>query len=192
MGTTATTPQTAGGSTIQTTFRDQMLNLLSTDPNSAKLTDPDLAPQSQAYSDAQQRSTEALQRQNAEQAFAGGALGTGAYDREQANAVTQQGENVGQFNANLMKDAITQRLQTLMGAMGLGQQSITSGDATQLQQTLGLSDIQLRQMLGQGQLSLRLPQALLGDQQANNTLGLSAAGWPALLNTNNAKSLAGI
>jgi hypothetical protein len=180
----AGTPGVPAGSTIQNTFRDALLGQLNTNPNDIKLTDPDLAPQARAYADEQQRATEKLQQDLAEQGFAGGALGTGAYNAELANAREQQGLNTAKYNADLLGGAKAQRLSSLFNALGLGGNLIDSASSQGVQQSLGQSDIALRGQLGQQQLGLGLLQALLGDRQSNNALGLQGALGAAGLNQN--------
>jgi hypothetical protein len=180
----ATATQGGAGGTIQSQFRDALLGQLNTDPNSVSLTDPDLAPQARAYADEQQRSTEKLQQDLAEQGFAGGALGTGAYDAELANAREQQGMNTAKYNADLLGNAKTQRLSNLFNALGIGKDLLTSDASLKVQQQLGQSDIDLRSQLGKQQTGLGLLQALLGDRQSNNALGLQGALGTANLNQN--------
>jgi hypothetical protein len=182
MGATSTTPSAAGGQTIQTQFRDALLGQLGTDPNNVSLTDPDLAPQARAFQNAQQRSQERAQQELAEQGFAGGALGTGAYGAELGAMEQARGESEAQFNADLLTNAKTQRTQNLFNALGLGQQQILGDEAGRREWDLGnaniklgQSDLALREKLGKGQLSLGLLEALLGDRRANNSLGLQAA-----------------
>lgn len=186
-GSTSKTPAGTPGSgpTIQTSFRNALIGQLGQDPNKVALTDPDLAPQVQAFSNAQQRSQGRAQQELAEQGFAGGTGNTGAYGAE-LNAMEQQrGESEAQFEANLLAQAKQQRTANLFQSLGLGQQQIQGDEALQLQKLLGMSDIDLRRLLGmsdidlrrqlgQGQLGLGLLQTLLGDRQANNQLGLNA------------------
>jgi len=173
----------AGGGTIQNTFRDALLGVLNTNPNDVKLSDPDLAPQARAYQDAQTRSLGEQQRTAAEQGFASGALHTGAYGTTLGALQQQQGEAIGQFNANLLSQAKQQRLSTLLSSLGLGGDLINSASAQGVQSSLGQGDLNLRAMLGSGQLSLGLLQALLGDRQANNQLGYNIGTFQA--NQNN-------
>ena len=179
---TVTQPGTGGG-TIQNTFRDALLGVLNTNPNDVKLSDPDLAPQARASQDAQTRSLGEQQRTAAEQGFASGALHTGAYGTTLGALQQQQGEAIGQFNANLLSQARQQRLSTLLSSLGLGGDLINSASAQGVQSSLGQGDLNLRAMLGSGQLSLGLLQALLGDRQANNQLGYNIGTFQA--NQNN-------
>ena len=193
VGMTAMTPSAQGGQTVQTQFRDALLGQLKTDPNNVSLTDPDLAPQAQAFSNQQQRSQERAQQELAEQAFAGGTRGTGAYGAELGAMEQQRGEQQGAFNATLLKDAKTQRLESLFNAMGLAGQQVTADEALRVQKELGLGDLNIRgtdvandYKLGQGNLGLGLLQALLQDRQGNNQLGLNAALGIAGINHNSA------
>ena len=181
MGTTATTPQTPGGATVQTAFRDQLLRQLNQDPNAVTLQDPALAAQTRAFSDAQQRAIERQQQEAAEQGFAGGNLGTGAYRQQLAGLQQQRGEAESQYGAGLLGEARNQRMQELANALGLARETIAGGEdvglrnaALAAQTRLGESDLALRGQLGRGQLGLGLLQALLGDRQAANQLGLNA------------------
>lgn len=171
---TATQPG-AGGQTIQTQFRNALLGQLNTDPNNVSLTDPALAPQARAFEDAQTRSLANQQRELAEQAFAGGTRNTGAYSADLQALRQQQGEAISQNNASLIANEQQRRNQNLFNALGLGSGLITQGSAQGVQQGLGMADINLRNKLGTGQLGLGLLQAMLGDRQANNRLGLDAA-----------------
>ena len=180
-GTTATTPQTYGGPTVQSAFRDQLLKQLGQDPNAVTLKDPALAAQTRAFSDAQQRALERQQQEAAEQGFAGGNLGTGAYRQQLAGLQQQRGESEAQYGAGLLGEARQQRMADLMNALGLAKESIAGGEdyglrnaALAAQTRLGESDLALRGQLGRGQLGLGLLQALLGDRQAANQLGLNA------------------
>ena len=179
----------APGSTIQTQFRDALLKQLSADPNKVALTDPDLAPQARAFQDAQQRAIARQQQEAAEQGFAGGNLGTGAYRQELAGLRQQAGEQQAQFNAGLLGSAREQRMANLMNALQLGQGQITSDEDLRLrmnalnaQTGLGQQDLALRSTLGRGQLGLGLLQAMLGDRQAANRLGFDVGAFNANLN----------
>ena len=179
----------APGSTVQTQFRDALLKQLSADPNAVSLTDPDLAPQARAFQNAQQRALEQQRRDAAEQAFAGGALGTGAYRSELAGAQQQAGEQQAQYEAGLLGSAREQRMANLMNALQLGQGQITSDEDLRLrmnalnaQTGLGAQDLALRSTLGRGQLGLGLLQAMLGDRQAANRLGFDVGAFNANLN----------
>jgi len=171
---TATQPG-AGGQTIQNQFRNALLGQLNTNPNNVSLSDPSLAPQVRAFQDAQTRSLQQQQQQAAEQAFAGGVTHTGAYGADLAALQQQQGEAIAQHNSDLIANEQQRRTQNLFNALGLGGSLITQGSAQGVQQGLGMADINLRNKLGTGQLGLGLLQALLGDRQANNSLGLQAA-----------------
>jgi hypothetical protein len=181
-GTTFTSTPTPGQpANIQNTFRDQLLKQLNTDVNNVKLTDPDLAPQQRAFQNAQQRSQERMQQDLAEQGFAGGALGTGAYGSDLRALEQQRGESEAQFDAGLLKEAKGLRTQNLFNALGMGQGQIQSDEALRQalnaanqQYSLGAQDIGLRKQLGQGQLGLGMLQAMLQDRQSNNRLGLDA------------------
>ena len=189
LGQTYATPQQAGGPTVQTQFRDALLKQLSQDPNAITLQDPALAAQTRAFSDAQQRAIERQQQTLAEQGFAGGTLGTGAYRQDLAGLQQQRGESEAQFGAGLLGEARNQRMQELYNALQLGQGQITSDEdlalrlkALQSQTALGQSDLALRSTLGRGQLGLGLLQAMLGDRQAANRLGFDVGAFNANLN----------
>jgi hypothetical protein len=171
---TATQPG-ANGQTIQNQFRNALLGQLNTDPNNVSLSDPSLAPQARAFQDAQTRSLQQGQQQLAEQAFAGGTGHTGAYSADLGALQQQQGEAIAQHNSDLIANEQQRRTQNLFNALGLGSGLITQGSAQGVQNSLGMADINLRNKLGTGQLGLGLLQALLGDRQANNSLGLQAA-----------------
>ena len=149
--------------------------------NNVNLADPDLAPQQRAFQNAQQRSQERMQQDLAEQGFAGGSLGTGAYGNDLRAVEQQRGEQESAFDAGLLKEARGLRQQQYNNAMAMGQGQIQSDEAlrqainaSNQQYSLGAQDIGLRQQLGQGQLSLGLLQAMLQDRQSNNRLGLDA------------------
>jgi hypothetical protein len=179
---TATQPGTPGGQTIQNQFRTALLGQLNTDPNNVSLSDPSLAPQVRAFQDAQTRSLADNQRELAEQAFAGGTRNTGAYSADLQSLRQQQGEAQAQHNADLLGQEKQQRTQNLFNALGLGSGLITQGSAQGIQNSLGMADVNLRGQLGRGQLGLGLLQAMLGDRQANDRLGLDAALGGANLN----------
>jgi hypothetical protein len=198
-GNTYNTPGVQGGPTIQTQFRDSLLKQLQTDPTNVSLTDPDIAPQIRANQNAGQRSQERAQQELAEQGFVGGTGRTGAYGAE-LNAMEQQrGEAEGQFNAGVLRDTQAQRLESLFNALGLGQGQIQGDEglkqqinAGNQQNALGQGDLALRKQLGQGQLGLGLLNAMLGDRQANNSLGLNAAEFGAGLNQNAVLKMLGL
>ena len=188
-GTTATTAQQLGGATVQTAFRDQLLNQLRQDPNAVSLQDPALAAQTRAFSDAQQRAIARQQQSAAEQAFAAGAGGTGAYKTDLAGLQQQRGEAEAQYGAGLLGEARNQRMQELYNALGLARDTLAGGEDVQLrnaalqaQTSLGQGDLALRGQLGRGQLGLGLLQALLGDRQAANRLGFDVGAFNANLN----------
>jgi hypothetical protein len=191
IGMTAMTPSTPspGGATIQTQFRDALIGQLGTNPNAVSLTDPSLAPQARAYQNAQQRSQERAQQGLAEHALAAGALGTGAYGGELRNLEQARGESEAQYEAGLLGEEKDRRLKSLFEAMGLAGQQTTADEAIRLQRELGLGELDLRKLgitndysLGQGQLSLGLLQALLGDKQFNTGIGADLSKFGADLN----------
>jgi len=163
---TATQPGQPGqpANTLQGSFRNALLGQLNQDPNNVSLSDPSLAPQARAFQDAQTRSLAQQQQQLAEQAFAGGTRNTGAYGADLGALQQQQGEAIGQFNAGLIGNEQQRRTQALLQSLGIGGNFLTAQSAQQIQS-----------MLGKGQLNLGLLQTLLGDRQANNSLGLQAA-----------------
>jgi hypothetical protein len=184
IGMTSSTPNVtpAGGQTVQSQFRNALLGQLNTDPNNVSLNDPGLKPQMQAFTNAQQRSQERAQQELAEQAFAGGTRGTGAYGAELGAMEQQRGENEAQFGAGLLGQERQQRLASLFQALGLGGEQLTADEALRLQRELGIGDLNVRGQananqlqLGQGQLGLGLLQALLSDRQHGSSLGLQAA-----------------
>jgi hypothetical protein len=158
-----------------------LLKQLNTNVDNVNLSDADLAPQQRAFQNAQQRSQERMQQDLAEQGFAGGALGTGAYGSDLRNLEQARGESEGAFDAGLLKEARGLRQQQRDNAMQMGQGQIQSDEAlrqainsSNQQYSLGAQDIGLRQQLGQGQLGLGVLQAMLQDRQSNNRLGFDA------------------
>lgn len=102
-----------------------------------------------------------------------------------ANLSSAQQIYLGQLNAQLQEEGYSEQdrlgqLDAEVRKMGID----TQGD-------LGQLDIALRSELGEGQLNLGLLQTLLGNNQANNSLGFSYTQLQALLNQNAAEFPAG-
>ena len=129
-----------------------------------------------------------MQQDLAEQGFAGGALGTGAYGNDLRAVEQQRGEQESAFDAGLLRRGTRAADNSRYNnAMTMGQGQIQSDEAlrqainaSNQQYSLGAQDIGLRQQLGQGQLSLGLLQALLrgpsGEQSARAQCGHRGAG----------------
>lgn len=166
--------------------RARILALLGTDPNTASITDPDLAPQAEAFRGASRRGVADTRAALAERAaFTGlnlGGQGSGAFDTD----VQSLGENAGfqeaGYNANLVGQKLEQRRGTLLQGLQLAQAMGATEEAQSIETQLASLDAELRQTgletqsnLGRGQLGLGVLSQMLQQQRAGGELGLGYA-----------------
>jgi hypothetical protein len=111
----------------------------------------------------------------AERAAARGGIGAGGFDVDVERVAQQQAEAGQSFEAALMADKLQQQRQELIQgiqlAIGTGQQDL----ARQLQEKLGMTDIELRRYLGKGQLALGLFSTQLEAQLERERLAQQAS-----------------
>jgi hypothetical protein len=94
-------------------MRAQVMALLGQDPNAASITDPDLAPQANAYGAARERAARQQRAAIMERLGAGGAASSSAADIAQQQNADTAGQDTAAFNAGLVGDKLRQRQQTL-------------------------------------------------------------------------------
>ena len=145
-------------------------------------------PASKAFTRVQQRAADKFRADQAEQRSVQG-LGqnqqgevSGALGADIGGAQSTLAENIASFQSKMIVDQINQRRQQLMQALQIGagllsqdqQVSIQRELATMdnaLRQNMAQADIGLRQYGQQGQLSLGMLQALMGNQHFYDRLG---------------------
>jgi len=107
-----------------------------------------------------------------ERRAASGELGSGGFDADIAGAEQAQGDRASSFESQLMTQELSAQRQKVQSALQMAVQSGDQNAARQLQEKLGTMDLDLRGKLGKGQLNLGLLNAMLGDKQQGNALGL--------------------
>ena len=126
-----------------------------------------------------------------EQAESAGPYATGALRGQERATAEAAGQQVGSYKAQLMANELLQKRQEIQNALSSLGGLVTTDQARALQQQLADLDAQLKtlgittaagtadkqlavqQALGIGGLNLGLLQALLGNQQFNDQLGLN-------------------
>jgi hypothetical protein len=242
------------GDPLDAAFRQQLLELLSRNPNQVSLTDADIAPQSAAFRAAQERAALKNRAGLMEGASAQGIADTEA-TRAAGRAIEQQaGQAIGANDAALLTQSMQARREQLNQAMQIanarGMQREANDLARQVanldaqiqtrgqdisreglevqkqlatldtntkqyladldaklrregygtqerlaqldaevrklgidtQGNIGNLEIALRRELGIGELNLGLLQALMQNQQFNNSLGFDIGKWQSVLN----------
>lgn len=130
-----------------------------------------------------QQGSNRLRAQQAERAAREGSAGTGGSDVLNDAILQKEAEGVADFQSGLIGDELKTQRATLQEAIQLAIQTGQQDKARELQERLGEMDIDLRRYLGKGQLGLGLLQALMGDQQFYDRLGLDWAGLQNKANT---------
>jgi hypothetical protein len=157
IGQTTTTP-------IQSAYQDALLKYLSKSQEAPSLTDSTLSPQVEVFRVQQQRNQERQRLQAAERAAATGQSESGYLDTMISKGLQDQGFNTAAFNANLLGRETDKRNDQLVAALQLAQATGNSEAARELQA-----------QLGGGDLSLRLMQTLLGQDNFYDQLGVNTA-----------------
>lgn len=149
--------------------------------------DPIIHGQVDAYRANQDRTDAMTREQMAERAHAEG-VPVGAFDTAASNIISSGGQKVGQYQAGLMGDELTNRRAALSDMLGKNQSLISEGDQSSLQNSIAGIDAELaQQKLNQGQQGL--------DQQNNqfyDEFGLNSAMNLNGLDANFIKQLLGL
>jgi hypothetical protein len=169
-------------SPIQSAYQDALLKFMNQAQQTPSLTDPILGPQAEVYRVQQQRNQERNRRSAVERASATGMNQSGYVDRQIDKGVQEQNFNTAAFNATLMGSEMNRRREELQSALKLAQ---ITGDAEaqrELQKRLAQVSAMMQQQglnlqgqLGKGDLSLRLMQMLMGNNQFYDQLGINTA-----------------
>jgi hypothetical protein len=186
-------PTTAGpATTINDAFKKALLDRLNkpvgVDPN-----DPTIKAQTDAFSLAQTRAKQRSREAMASRAGATGQIsdlaGSGAFDEGLSNLEQQQGESEASYNAGLMGDELTKQRDELYRYAALAGNQLSGVESRALQEKLAnldaqikreqmtqqggqfSQDLDLRKLLGEGQLGLGQGdldlRKLLGQGQIN-------------------------
>lgn len=180
--TQGTTPPKTTTPTIQSQFRDSLLGMLQSSQTPPSLSDPTLAPAYRAYQGAQQRAYETNRAALAERAAATGDLESGGFDLGVRQLGEQRAQDTAGFGAGLLQQESNARRQALLSGLGLAGNLLSDEERLALTRELGLSDLDLRQLLGQGSLANQLyglqTQAQLGqgELQLRQLLGTGQLG----------------
>jgi hypothetical protein len=168
-----------------------------TQPTTVDPNDPVIKNQVDAYRAATDRASNDFVNQQAE---AAGPYATGALRGQERMVAEKGGQSVAGFQAQLVANELQNKRAEVQQALTSLGGLITSDRQQALQQQLADLDAQIKtlgintaattasnqlgvqQELGVGGLNLGLMQALLGNQQANNSMGLNAAEYEAYLN----------
>jgi len=187
-GPAANETTTAG---LQNQTRDALINIL--DQGMPTAADPTLAPQISAFNAAQNRATARQVNMNAEAFGAAGLESSGARLGADQGVIQQQGLNEASFASGLVGQELNTRREQIMDALKVAQ-ATTDQDLSRrlqmelanidaairergldVQSTLGQGDIDLRRMLGTGNLNLGLLGMLFQDRQFGDRMGLDIA-----------------
>lgn len=152
-GPAPTTPQS-----LEAQQREQLMKLIKGEvPVSLDQNNPALAAERTAFDRANSQATGRQRLAAAERNAARGTLGSGGFDANLAGIENDAATRSTGFEAELMRNERQGQIDRLMQGLGMSQQY----GATQLQG-----------QLGKGQLGLGYLNAMLGDKQATNQLGL--------------------
>lgn len=173
--TTPTTPNAQTNDLAQQQLQDILLNGGTDAMNPATLNNPAMAAQRANFERVNDRARGRERLAAAERAAASGTLGSGGFNADLAGAEQAAGDRVASFESQLMTQELTDQRNRVQKALELAVQSGDSQKQRELQDRLGTLDLELRGTLGKGQLNLGLLNALLGDKQAGNALGLGYA-----------------
>lgn len=193
---------------FQQQIRDRLLGLMNQQAPTAQ--DPSLAPAISAFGAAQNRATARQVNQNAEAFGAAGLESSGARLAADRDAIAQQGLNEAQFSSNAVLQQYDRQRQELMQALqtavAMNDQDLSRRLQERLGQLnaavqreglaqtgkLGQQDLDLRGMLGRGQLNLNLLGLMQQGQQYNTSMGFNVAQLEAALNNQAVRTALGI
>ena len=157
-----------GGANVDPQLRQALLRLMGrSEPGPINpLTDPNLAPQANAYSSARQRMAGQQRSQAAERAaFSGlnsGGQGSGAFDTQLAGIQENAGRDIAGQQAGLVGQEVQARRQDLLNSL-------------QLANSIGARDVEAQLRLQLANLDNQYRYSALGQQQGqfNDTYGLN-------------------
>jgi hypothetical protein len=118
---------------MQGMLRTSIMGMLGQNVNAASVTDADLAPQSQAFANAAQRSQAARRAELVHQASRGGYSDSGGVEQRLDLLSQQTGQAIGQHDANLIGSKLDARRQQLNTALEAAKQMGMADEANQLQ-----------------------------------------------------------
>ena len=147
-----------GGAAVDPQMRDYLLRLMarSEPSNINPLTDPNLAPQANAYSAARQRGAERERSALAERAAASGlnqgGAGSGAFEQGISNLTERAGQDIAGQQAGLVGQEVAARRSDLLNGLQIANSVGARDQAAQIQRELANLDNQYRYAaLGQNQ-----------------------------------------
>lgn len=174
--------QTPTKTPIQSAYQDALLKFMGKSQETPSLTDSTLAPQVEVFRAQQQRNQERNRLSAAERAAATGQSESGYLDNLINKGMQDQGFNTASFNANLLGGEMNKRREELQAALQLANATGNAEAARELQARLAQASAAMQQQglnlqgqLGSGDLSLRLMQSLLGNDQFYDQLGVNTA-----------------
>lgn len=175
-GTTGTAPSVPLGPTVtnplDTAMRRRVLELLNQNPNAASITDPDLAPQAQAYAAARERARRQQQNAASERLGALGAGSSGAADLAERQGFETAGQDVAANEANLVGQKLKDRQQQLTQAIQVASSLGMSEEANNLSRQLAGLTAQISTMQLAATVQGQHLQERLANLDANTRLTL--------------------
>ncbi|MGV1037935.1 MAG: hypothetical protein ACOYD0_13055 [Candidatus Nanopelagicales bacterium] len=155
MANTTATSNTTYENSIYNSIKDQLAKLgVATDANSATI-----KAQTDAYDIKSARELEQARNALAEQAYAGGDLGTGGYQQNQQRALESAAAARSGFVGNAVKDAETARLKAYTDTLGVGAsaenaRNTLTQDQSQFTAKMGQEESQFARTLSQSKDAL--------------------------------------
>lgn len=129
---------------MQAQLRTSIMGMLGTNVNQASVTDADLAPQSQAFRAAAERSQAARRAEMAHTAGREGWADSGGFDARLDALSQQTGQAIGQNDANLIGQKLESRRQQLNTALQAAQQMGMADEANNLSRQLANLDASIQ------------------------------------------------
>ncbi len=203
-GVTSNAPPnpTTANPAFQDAFRTSLMGMMTQNPYDPAAIQQQIQPAVNAYGQQQSRVTDDQRAALQERLAQSGLAQSGASDTGTAQIYENEATNRAGFASNLALQQMQSRQQQLMQALQIGS-GVLSNDqknmltkeladidaairnrALDVQSSLGTGSLSNQLTLGQGQLSLGLLEALLNNQQANNTLGFNIGAYTQNQNTN--------
>jgi hypothetical protein len=137
-------PQTTAADPIDDAYRQQLLALLSQNPNEASVTDADIAPQQRAFQAATERAALKNRAGLMERASAEGIADTEATRAAGRQIETQAGQAIGQNDAALVGQKLESRRAQLNQALQIASARGMQREANDLQRQLANLDAELK------------------------------------------------
>lgn len=191
-------------------FRSALVSRLQANPTPTSIADdPVLAAQSAAFRQSSARQAARDRSAAVEAAGAQGLESSGATSSMTRKLDADRAFREGQFDAGLLGDARTQRMQELQAFLGIAGNTLSNEERNALEREMGLldasvrregiasqaslgaGDLALRGELGRGGLQQNLLSILLNNRTDNDRTALSAAGLELGANTNALRALLG-